>query len=239
MFISIYFILLLFLIYLLLDLISINSSSLYKRKYLSEYMNVTGYEIIKFMLKDKNISNVYIEKLFKIKGQSKRLYNHISAHYDLESKTIRLKEQYYNGNRLIDVAIAAHEVGHAIQHEKTNCFIILNNINKFMIHIAKAFRILFFIQIVIFIINYFIFPINNIHIMFTFSKINNFILLVMIIVQLMYQGYILLIEVDASQKAYHYLTKAHIINHTHKKAIENLYKINTINVIRNACLFYI
>lgn len=36
-------------------------------------------------------------------------------HYDPESKTVRLSPQYFNGKSLTAIAIAAHEVGHAIQ----------------------------------------------------------------------------------------------------------------------------
>ncbi|MFK5987012.1 MAG: zinc metallopeptidase [Pseudomonadota bacterium] len=36
-------------------------------------------------------------------------------HYDPEAKTVRLSPQYYNGKSLTAIAIAAHEVGHAVQ----------------------------------------------------------------------------------------------------------------------------
>ena len=37
-------------------------------------------------------------------------------HYDPESKTVRLSPKNYNDKSLTAVAVAAHEVGHAIQH---------------------------------------------------------------------------------------------------------------------------
>ena len=36
-------------------------------------------------------------------------------HYDPQSKTVRLSSDYFNGKSLTAIAIAAHEVGHAIQ----------------------------------------------------------------------------------------------------------------------------
>ena len=43
----------------------------------------------------------------------------LGDHYDPESKTVRLSPQYYNGKSLTAIAIAAHEVGHAVQdHQK-------------------------------------------------------------------------------------------------------------------------
>lgn len=39
-------------------------------------------------------------------------------HYDPESKTVRLSKEYFNGRSLSAVAVAAHEVGHAIQDQQ-------------------------------------------------------------------------------------------------------------------------
>ncbi len=39
-------------------------------------------------------------------------------HYDPESKTVRLSPQFYDNRSLAAIAVAAHEVGHAIQHHR-------------------------------------------------------------------------------------------------------------------------
>ena len=39
-------------------------------------------------------------------------------HYDPRDKTVRLSEEFMNGRSLSAVAVAAHEVGHAIQHDR-------------------------------------------------------------------------------------------------------------------------
>lgn len=41
-------------------------------------------------------------------------------HYDPESKTVRLTPENYNGKSLTAIAVAAHEVGHAIQHAQNH-----------------------------------------------------------------------------------------------------------------------
>ncbi len=46
-------------------------------------------------------------------------------HYDPTTKTVRLSEQYLNGKSLTAIAIAAHEVGHAIQDQKKDKLLIL------------------------------------------------------------------------------------------------------------------
>lgn len=42
----------------------------------------------------------------------------LSDHYDPRARTVNLSPGVYDGNAVASVAIAAHEVGHAIQHEK-------------------------------------------------------------------------------------------------------------------------
>ncbi|MFO7603641.1 MAG: zinc metallopeptidase [Gammaproteobacteria bacterium] len=39
-------------------------------------------------------------------------------HYDPRSRTVRLSPQFYDNNSLSAIAVAAHEVGHAIQHHR-------------------------------------------------------------------------------------------------------------------------
>lgn len=42
----------------------------------------------------------------------------LSDHYDPRQRTVNLSQGVYDGNAVASAAIAAHEVGHAIQHEK-------------------------------------------------------------------------------------------------------------------------
>lgn len=41
---------------------------------------------------------------------------HLTDHYDPKSQTVRLSQEVYSGRSIASVAIAAHEVGHAVQH---------------------------------------------------------------------------------------------------------------------------
>jgi uncharacterized protein len=43
----------------------------------------------------------------------------LSDHYDPKHRTVNLSPAVYEGHAVASVAIAAHEVGHAIQHEKS------------------------------------------------------------------------------------------------------------------------
>ena len=42
---------------------------------------------------------------------------HLSDHYDPRSRKVRLSSQVYSGTSLASLGVAAHEVGHAIQHD--------------------------------------------------------------------------------------------------------------------------
>lgn len=63
----------------------------------------TGGELAGHLLKTHGIENVKVE------------ITHAGDHYDPRSKTVRLSEANYFGKSLTAIAVAAHEVGHAMQ----------------------------------------------------------------------------------------------------------------------------
>jgi len=67
---------------------------------------MTGADVARHILAQNSISNVTIEA---IRGK-------MTDHYDPRSRTLRLSEPVYGGNSMAAFGIAAHEVGHAIQH---------------------------------------------------------------------------------------------------------------------------
>ncbi len=66
----------------------------------------TGAQIAERILADNGIGDVSIEP---IAGQ-------MTDHYDPRSRTLRLSEPVYGSNSMAALGVAAHEVGHAIQH---------------------------------------------------------------------------------------------------------------------------
>ncbi len=66
----------------------------------------TGAEIARRILADNGISDVSVEP---VAGK-------LTDHYDPRSKTLRLSEPVFSSNSMAAFGIAAHEVGHAIQH---------------------------------------------------------------------------------------------------------------------------
>ena len=54
----------------------------------------------------------------KLDGVDVELTNSAGDHYDPATRTVRLSPTVYEGKSLTAVAVAAHEVGHAIQHHR-------------------------------------------------------------------------------------------------------------------------
>jgi uncharacterized protein len=77
----------------------------------------TGAQIAAMILKRKGIYDVQVEM-----GQGM-----LSDHYDPKAKIVRLSPDVYNNNSIAAVSIAAHEVGHAIQHAENYGGIALRN----------------------------------------------------------------------------------------------------------------
>ncbi|MDO5018289.1 MAG: zinc metallopeptidase [Lagierella massiliensis] len=83
----------------------------------SNFGKVTGMQAARKILDRNGLQYINI---VAIKGE-------LSDHYDPTKKTIRLSEQVYYGYSIADVSIAAHEVGHAIQHSKGYSFLTFRN----------------------------------------------------------------------------------------------------------------
>lgn len=69
---------------------------------------LTGAEIAQAILRANNITNVKVES---VPGQ-------LSDHYDPTKRVVRLSEGIYGRASVAGMAVAAHEVGHAIQHAR-------------------------------------------------------------------------------------------------------------------------
>lgn len=67
---------------------------------------MSGREIAEQMLRDNGITNV---KVISIPGQ-------LTDHYNPANRTVNLSEAVYQQRNAAAAAVAAHEVGHAVQH---------------------------------------------------------------------------------------------------------------------------
>lgn len=77
-------------------------------RYLRErsYAGFTGAQVARRILDDHGLTDVNVE----------RVGGRLSDHYDPREKVVRLSPDIYNGTSVAAVSVAAHEVGHAVQH---------------------------------------------------------------------------------------------------------------------------
>lgn len=95
-------------------------------KYAQVYSSyrLTGEEVSRRILSAANINDVHIES---VSGQ-------YTDHYDPRTKVVRLSNSVANSTSITAVGVAAHEVGHAIQHNRN---FILMTIRSFLVPVAN------------------------------------------------------------------------------------------------------
>ena len=88
-------------------------------KYLrvSTQKGYTGVQVARRLLDQNGLNNIPIEL-----SRSK-----LSDHYDPTKKVLRLSQEVYEGHSVAAVSVAAHEVGHAIQHARGYIPLTLRN----------------------------------------------------------------------------------------------------------------
>lgn len=85
------------------------------RKYsqIATSSRMTGAQVARQILDDNGLFDVQIEE---VKGV-------LSDHYDPRKKVVRLSQDNYHGYSMAAAAVAAHEVGHAIQDAENYAFL--------------------------------------------------------------------------------------------------------------------
>lgn len=92
-------------------IVSMIVSSTLKRRF-SEYslipIRLTGAQVAEQMLRQNGLTDV---KVISVPGQ-------LTDHYDPTNRTVNLSEPVYHMNSVAAAAVAAHECGHALQHQQ-------------------------------------------------------------------------------------------------------------------------
>ncbi|WNB17754.1 zinc metallopeptidase [Marivirga arenosa] len=78
---------------------------------------ISGKEAAEKMLRDNGIHDVQV---MSVEGQ-------LTDHYNPAKKTVNLSSDVYHGRSAAAVAVAAHEVGHAVQHAQAYSFLELRS----------------------------------------------------------------------------------------------------------------
>ena len=77
----------------------------------------TGFDVARRLLDANGLQDVPVEM---VGGR-------LSDHYDPRKRILRLSQDVYNSNSLASVGVAAHECGHAIQHQEGYAPLIVRN----------------------------------------------------------------------------------------------------------------
>jgi hypothetical protein len=87
------------------------------REYSQIPIRFTGAQIAETMLRENGITDV---RVISTPGQ-------LTDHYDPIKKTVNLSESVYNMNNIAAAAVAAHECGHAVQHQQSYAWLTMRS----------------------------------------------------------------------------------------------------------------
>lgn len=90
--------------------------------------DLSGAEVARRILDNNGLYHIPIEV---VPGR-------LSDHYDPMAKTVRLSEDVYYGRSIASVSVAAHEVGHAIQHDESYGFLALRHRMFPLVHLTSG-----------------------------------------------------------------------------------------------------
>ena len=147
--------------------------------------NISGVEVAQEILKKNGLENVYVVETT----------GYLSDHFDPNANVVRLSSQVFHGTTIAAASIAAHEVGHAIQHKEGNW---LMNLRKTIVPVVNLSSKFGYLAIVIGIA-------SDILALF-------YIGVLMLFAILFFQLITLPVEFDASKKGLTNLTKYEILN---------------------------
>lgn len=82
------------------------NSTFNKYKTMNNSKGYTAYDVARRILDMNGLYHVQIE----------RVSGHLSDHFDPKANVVRLSDSTYSSNSVAAIGVAAHEVGHAVQH---------------------------------------------------------------------------------------------------------------------------
>lgn len=156
----------------------------------------SGYEIAHEMLINNGINDVQIV----------RSSGHLTDHYNPKTKQLALSADVYDGRDASSVAVAAHEVGHAIQHAKGYGMLRLRNSMVGVTSFANSFSwILIFIGLLL----------GALELLLTG--------IILFSIVALFQLVTLPVELNASRRAYAYLVESYsIVSDEEKRASKSV-----------------
>ncbi len=156
---------------------------------------LSGYEVARKILDENELQNV---KIVEVAGE-------LTDHYDPTQRVIRLSRNIYSKNSISAAAVAAHEVGHAIQHKEQYSFL------EFRTKLVPVVNFTSTISSVMIFFGFFLEAANILY-----------IAIFCMLASLLFQFVTLPVEFDASNRAREQLEKLNLIKPADKKGITNV-----------------
>lgn len=101
----------------------------------------TGAELARHLLDEADLQAVTVEKTDK------------GDHYDPEARVVRLLPEHYDGRSIAAVAVAAHEVSHAVQHAREEpAFMRRFDLVKQLVWVERIARVVLILSPAVFIV---------------------------------------------------------------------------------------
>jgi len=171
------------------------SSSYSKYKQIKTNNELSGQEVARKILDANGLDDVYV---VEVKGE-------LTDHYDPKRKVVRLSSHIFHKNTIAAMAVAAHEVGHAIQDKEGYSFMRIRAI------------LVPFVNFVTYT-GYIVAAISLIGGITGYLKISIFIILAALLFQLV----TLPVEFDASKRAKDQLVKLGLANESEKQGVNKM-----------------
>lgn len=84
-----------------------------KYKNIKSTKGLTGQEVAWLILDKHGLNDIYVTEVNGV----------LSDYYDPNRKVVRLSKDVFHGDSIASISVAAHEVGHAVQHKEGYTFI--------------------------------------------------------------------------------------------------------------------
>lgn len=157
--------------------------------------NISGQEVARMILDSNGMNDIHV---VETQGE-------LTDHYDPRRKVVRLSKQIFHDNAIASVAVAAHEVGHAIQNKENYIFMKIRSILVPVVNfITYIGYIVAFISLLAGITGY--------------LKVS----IIIILAALLFQLVTLPVEFDASKRGREQLVKLGIIDGSEEKGVKKM-----------------
>lgn len=166
-----------------------------KYKSISNVKGLAGFEVARKILDDNGLKDIYV---VETKGN-------LTDHYDPKRKVVRLSTEIYNGTTIASTAVAAHEVGHAIQDKEGYLYMRMRSIIFPIVNFATS-------------ISYFIIFLGVL-----FESLDLVWLgIILVGAGLIFQLVTLPVEIDASKRAKILIDKLNLANKNEQEGVSKM-----------------